>query len=306
MSPATQDFESWRDAVSTAFVPLDAVSTGPSAFRGGLMTGTLGSLQLSEVVGREVEVRRTRATIRRADPGLIKVGLQVRGHGVLVQREREASLAPGDFAVYDTSEPYDLHFDGDFSMFVVMFPRDALRIGSRDLTTVSARRIRSDRGVGALVSPFLAGLRRGLVDDSLPTTPVMEDAVLDLLSAALDEEVPHHSRGSTLLVEAKTLIESELGDTALSTTTVAARLHISPRYLQKLFEGDGHTVAGWVRSRRLEKCHRDLRDPGMRSISIGSICARHGLIDSSHFSKVFKERYGMSPRDFRIISDCHA
>ena len=299
MSPVAQSFEQWRENVSMAFVPLDAVSTGPSSFEGTLVSSTLGTLQLSEVTGREVDVRRTRATIRRSDPGLIKVGLQLTGSGTLVQNDREAVLNPGDFAVYDTSAPYELHFSGDFEMFVVMFPRRELRIDDRELTTVAARRIEGAQGVGALVSPFLHTLRRNALDGTLPTTPMLEHAVLDLLGAALDDAAPHEARGSTLLVEAKALVESHLSDPSLSTASLAARLHISTRYLQKLFESDGRTVAGWIRSRRLDRCHRDLRDPRFAGDSIGTICARHGLIDSSNFSKLFKEAYGVPPREYR-------
>ncbi|MFF1946275.1 helix-turn-helix domain-containing protein [Rhodococcus qingshengii] len=296
-----ENFEQWRKSISTAFVPLDAVTTGSSQFQGALRSSALGSLQLSEVAGREVDVRRTRATIRRADPGLIKVGLQLTGRGVVTQCGRQAILAPGDFAVYDTSETYDLHFASEFSMFVVMFPRERLRISSRELTAVTARRIQGDHGVGALVSPFLSGLRRNLAANSFPSTPMFEDAVLNLLAAALDEEAPRDVRASTLLIEAKSLIEANLGNPSLSTAVLAARLHISARYLQKLFAADGRTVAGWIRSRRLEKCHQDLADPRLRMDSIGTICARHGFFDSSAFSKLFRETYGLSPRDFRTL-----
>ena len=300
MSPATQDFEHWRENVSMAFVPLDAVSTGPSQFEGTLVSSTLGALQLSEVAGREVDVRRTRATIRRSDPGLIKVGLQLSGCGTIVQNGREAVLHPGDFAVYDTSSPYELHFAGNFEMFVVMFPREELRIDPRELTTVAARRIEGGHGVGALVSPFLHTLRCNAFDGTLPAIPMLEHAVLDLMCAALDDAAPQHAPGSTLLLEAKSLAESHLDDPTLSTTTLAARLHISVRYLQKLFESDGRTVAGWIRSRRLDRCHRDLRNPRFAADSIGTICARNGLIDSSNFSKLFKETYGVSPREYRV------
>ncbi|WP_415972381.1 helix-turn-helix domain-containing protein [Rhodococcus sp. 077-4] len=300
MSPVAQDFEQWRENVSTAFVPLDAVSTGPSSFEGTLVSSTLGALQLSEVTGREVDVRRTRATIRRSDPGLIKVGLQLGGCGSIVQNDREAVLHPGDFAVYDTSAPYELHFAGDFEMFVVMFPRDELRIDSRELTAVAARRIEGAHGVGALVSPFLHTLRRTAFDGTLPTTPMLEHAVLDLLCAALDDAAPHETPGSTLLIEAKSLVDTHLSDPALSTASIAGRLHISTRYLQKLFESDGRTVAGWIRSRRLDRCRRELRDPRCAADSIGTICARNGLVDSSNFSKLFKETYGVSPRHYRV------
>jgi AraC-like DNA-binding protein len=299
---AGEDFEHWRESVSTAFVPLDAVSVGSAPFEGRVASASLRSLQLSDVAGRQVEVRRTRATIRRADPGLIKVGMQLNGHGVITQNDHQAVLAPGDFAVYDTREPYDLRFDGDFSMFVLMFPRDRLRIGARELSDVTARRIQGNHGVGALVSPFLAGLRQNLADDSLPVTPMFEDAIFDLLGAALDEEAPRAAPGSVLLIEAKSIIDTHLADTTLSTAAIAARLHISTRYLQKLFEADGRTVASWIRARRLEQCRRDLADPRLRADSIGTICARHGLLDQSSFSKLFRDAYGLSPRDFRQSS----
>lgn len=294
-------FDRWREEVSAAFVPLDASSTASDGvFDGELKSGSVGSLHISEVSGRCVDVRRTRAVIRRSDPGLIKVGVQLRGTGIVVQRDRQAVLRPGDFAVYDTSEPYTLHFDDDFAMFVLMFPRESLKIKPNDLAHVSAMRINGDDGVGSLVSPFLAGLRKGLSDGLSPSSRMFEDAVLDLVSAALDERAPHdtQSPGAVILAGAQSFIESALHDPDLNTSRVAAAQHISPRYLQKLFESDGG-VAAWIRSRRLECCRRDLEDPRHAQDSIGTICARYGLVDSAHFSRVFKEAYGISPRQAR-------
>lgn len=294
-------FDRWREEVSAAFVPLDASSSAPDGmFDGGLRSGSVGSLHISEVSGCSVDVRRTPAVIRRSDPGLVKVGVQLRGRGVVVQREREAVLEPGDFAVYDTSEPYALHFNDEFAMFVMMFPRESLKIRPNDLAHVSALRIKGDDGVGSFVSPFLTNLRKGLSGGFSPSSRMFEDGVLDLVSAALDERAPHESQasGAVLLAGAQSFIESNLHDPDLNTSTVAADRHISPRYLQKLFEADGG-VAAWIRSRRLEHCRRDLEDPRLACDSIGTISARYGLVDSAHFSRVFKEAYGISPRQVR-------
>jgi AraC-like DNA-binding protein len=35
------------------------------------------------------------------------------------------------------------------------------------------------------------------------------------------------------------------------------------------------------------------------SLSISEICFRWGFNGSAHFSRSFKERYGVSPRDYR-------
>lgn len=297
-------FEQWQRAVSEAFVPLDAAALGARGgdFHGSLHCATLGSsMRLSEVSGVRVRVRRTADTIRRADPGLVKVGVQLHGSGILRQGKQEARLTPGDFTVYDTRVPYELRFGGDFSMFVVMLPRDSLRITAGVLAAVSGRRIRGRDGVGALVSPFLIRLRHNLQQETLPTVPMFEDAVADLLSAAFDENAPrlHERSGPTLLASAKAFIDDNLSDTELNTAMVAAHHHISTRYLQKLFETDGHTVASWIRTRRLDKCRRDIIDPRLRKENIREIRTRYGFLDTAHFSRLFKDTFGHSPRAFR-------
>lgn len=89
-------------------------------------------------------VRRSSRAIAQNDPGFIKLGLQVRGYSVISQDDRDAALAPGDFAIYDTSRPYVLDFAESFEMFVVMFPAELLRF---DFVTNSAsRRASSEHG----------------------------------------------------------------------------------------------------------------------------------------------------------------
>ncbi|MEN0134900.1 MAG: helix-turn-helix domain-containing protein [Rhodococcus sp. (in: high G+C Gram-positive bacteria)] len=295
-------FDHWQHAISEAFVPLEVRSTAPDGtdpFSGTLRSTSLGAMQLSEVAGRQVAVRRTPATITRSDPGMIKVGVQLAGDGTLVQHDREAHLTPGDFAIYDTSTPYELRFTQHFSMFVLMFPRDLLRFTSQDLDAVSARRIHGSAGIGALVSTLLTNLNAPDID-TMSASRVLQDAVLDLLIAALHAEVPPFAtQEPALLSDAMSFIEANIDDTALDTAVVASRHHVSARHLQRTFAAAGHTVAGWIRNSRLEKCRHDLADVHLNGESIAAICSRYGLVNSSHFSKLFKETYGMSPRAYR-------
>lgn len=295
-------FDLWHAAISDNFLPLEAVLfASDAAFAGDVESRTIGSVQLSEVSGRQVVVSRTAMTIRRSDPGWIKLGMQVVGRGVIRQAGHEAVLMPGDFAIYDTAKPYRLEFDGPFTTFVVMFPRAELRVKEQDLAAGVAHSICGERGIGGVVSPFLSGLRRSLVDEKLRDSPMLESAVFDLTSAVLHEGRSGLERhpGEVLLASAKAFIEAHLSNIELNTRLIAERHHISPRYLQRLFEEDGATVAGWIRRRRLEKCGNDLADGRLAHLSIGAICARHGLVDSSHVSKIFKEEYGIPPREYR-------
>lgn len=82
---------------------------------------------------------------------------------------------------------------------------------------------------------------------------------------------------------------------------IASALHISTRYLHKLFEADGTTAGAWIRARRMERCRRDLADPMMASYSVSTIGARWGLLDPSRMSRLFRQAYGMSPREYRAL-----
>ncbi|MET8996010.1 helix-turn-helix domain-containing protein [Amycolatopsis sp. NPDC004169] len=103
----------------------------------------------------------------------------------------------------------------------------------------------------------------------------------------------------TLVARIQAFIAGNLGDPGLTPETIAAAHHISVRYLQKLFQQEGRTVAGWIRRRRLEQCRRDLADPRLAGRSITAIAARWGFASPAHFSHAFRGAYGVSPRQFR-------
>ena len=72
--PAAEQFGMWHDAVSKAFVPLEATCRTEDAFGGELVVQDVGAVQLSDVSGGAVLVERSPRTIRCADPGYLKLG----------------------------------------------------------------------------------------------------------------------------------------------------------------------------------------------------------------------------------------
>ncbi|MFC9549908.1 helix-turn-helix domain-containing protein [Rhodococcus sp. NPDC056960] len=304
--PAQEKFDAWRETVSNAFVPLDATSHTPAAFTGNLLSEAIGSLQVSEVTGGAVEVRRTPDAIRRSDPGYLKLGMQIRGYCVLSQDDREAALTPGDFSMYDTGRPYRVSFERDFAQLVVMFPHELIHLRPDAMKDMTARRVSGRRGVGGLVSKLLVGIAeqlRGI--EELAANQQLSSGVLNLLAAALSEQlgcesnVPPETHKAALVLQIKSFINAHLDDPELSSAPIARAHNISARYLQKLFEGEGTTATEWIRHRRLEHCRRDLADPRNSGTPIATIAAQWGLLDSSYFSKLFKTTYGISPREFR-------
>jgi AraC-like DNA-binding protein len=119
-----------------------------------------------------------------------------------------------------------------------------------------------------------------------------------LLPIGRDQVTPDTPRGA-LLLKIYAFIEEHLSDPQLSPTLVARSNHLSIRYLHKLFETQSMTVAAWIRERRLERCRNDLLDPGLRAQSVSYIAARRGFPEPSHFSRVFRQAYGVPPSEYR-------
>ena len=61
-------------------------------------------------------------------------------------------------------------------------------------------------------------------------------------------------------------------------------------------------VGEWIRAQRLEGCRRDLARSGRTAPTIAFIAHRWGFGDATHFSRTFREAYGMSPREWRALN----
>ena len=299
-------FDAYRDTVSKTFVPLTPKAREPlSTFGCRLDSHSVGAVQVSTIKATPHFVVRTPAAARHAEEAYFKLGLQMSGHARLEQDGRQADLNPGDFAIYDTTRPYSLEFLSDYHMVVVMFPRSLLRVPARQVENLTARSVSGRIGMGALLSPVLAGLEQE-VETGTKAGAHLSDAVIDLIAACFspsdERSAPAGSRKQQLLSNIRTYIEANLPNPALDVASIAAAHHISASYLQKLFASESMSVAAFIREQRLDRCRRELADPTSQERSAAAIAAHWGFHDASHFSRLFRAAYGMTPGEARASS----
>lgn len=302
-------FEAWEVQICHTFVPLRARRADDvTGFSGEVDSAMLGSVMLAEVSASHALVERTPRLIRSDDPELYKFGLQVSGTSLIEQDDRRASLRPGDLAIYDTSRPYRITFSDDFRMTVAMFPRALVRLPAQQMAAMTAVRLAGDNGLGALIAPLMKGIGAELNASRPVIATHLGDAVVDLVTAAfaqqldrpLDPDSPASYR--TLVTRVRTFVDERLPDPALTSKAVADAHFVSVRYLQKVFATEGMSVSTLIRTRRLERCRRDLVDRTCEHLSIAQIGCRWGFPDAAHFSRLFRATYGLSPREFRKAS----
>jgi AraC family transcriptional activator of tynA and feaB len=258
-----------------------------------------GTLQFGKGTSTAQSLSRSSRQIARGNSDFFHVCVMSYGQALFSQDGREAKLEPGDFVLSDRTRPDQFIFDSEFSQAVVMIPRQMLtcRVGSAERFT--AIRIDGSKGLGGLLSPVLQNLGGQLRDIPADAQARIAGNVIDLVASAVlsESEGLPISSGMTY-VRVKFWIESHLAQD-LSGERIASECGVSVRHLNRLFARDGVSLMQYVWERRLARCQRELTDPMMCHRSIIEIAMASGFKDPSHFSRVYRARYGRTARDDR-------
>jgi AraC-like DNA-binding protein len=213
-------------------------------------------------------------------------------------------LAPGDLCFYDAGHPAVLDFPERFRATVFLVPGDLLALTPADARRITRTPVTRASPLGTLLSPLLSDLARTASEARPPVGEMLAWNAVNLLATLAAEQLGAHLPGTPdgqapVLGRILEYVELHLTDPDLSPEAIARAHHISVRYLHKLFQDEGTTVGRWILRRRLEECRRDLLRYGRGNRTIAAVAGRWGFTSATHFSRVFRTAYGMSPREWR-------
>ena len=290
----------WNDAVSDAYVPLACDAPGGDVV-GDIRVDSLATLELSRVTSTAQRVHRTPSLIARAVEDWFLVSIQTEGVGRVTQDDRTAVLHPGDFALYDSTRPYRLEFDGDFQQYVLMLPGPTLRSQLREAREFTARGVHGSRGAGHLMIEMIRTLAADIAVLEPAAAAAVAQSVEHIVVAGLSSlggEPPEPSLEARR-EQVRTVARARLRDPGLTVAAIAAQLHTSVSTLHRAFAGQPCSIAEWIWARRLDAVRADLCDPALRHRTISDLAFSWGFVDASHFSRAFRARFGRTARDVR-------
>jgi AraC-like DNA-binding protein len=263
---------------------------------------------LGDMLGTEVDsdaqARLARISGARMRLPRFFVHLQLEGEGVVRQDGREALLLAGDFSLCDGTRHYEVGCPPGSRMLMLAIPTAKLRRHVACPESLAAVPMRGRSGVGGLISGLLRSYwlecRDSLEGESAEQTAV---AVLDLLGAAY-AQVPrthaeHSSRGTAHRIRIINYIHAHLYDPDLTPAQIARACRITTRYLHYLFSDGEETVARYILARRLEASSQALLADSQRGRTVTAIAFDHGFNSATHFGRVFRAQFGMTPREYR-------
>jgi AraC-like DNA-binding protein len=208
-------------------------------------------------------------------------------------------LEPGDCSIL-RNEPVTATGPA-VDLIAVFVPDSCVGVHRQTLRGAEGHVFTTGHGTPNLVASLLTGLAAQL-DHYAPSNPSrLAHHVVGLLTLMCADDTGSAKR--QLLERSEEYIEAHLADVDLTPDRIAEALHVSSRTLHRVFEAEGVTVGTWIRNRRLERCRLDLADSVLREVPVSLIASRWGLWDPSHFSRLFKSCFGLSPRAYRLAHD---
>lgn len=300
ISGPAESFRSWTEAVRRRVMRFEFDCDRPRAFTGILQHRSLGGVDFINMASRRHAAHRGAPQISAADSGFCVLTLQLAGQLRITQDDRTAVVRPGEYALYDSSQPVVLSGSDDYKSTCIRFPTSRLAMrGSEPLEGVTARAFDCAGGLPATVWDTLISLNRNLGQLGAHG-PHAVRTTLELVGTMVREQVGAAAGPRPDLLERiADYIDEHLADPNLGPARIAAAHHISPRRLHQLFAPTGTSVARRIRARRIEMCRRDLADPALAGVPAFAIGSRWGFPGASHFGQVFKRETGCTPAEFR-------
>ncbi|WUH98992.1 AraC family transcriptional regulator [Spirillospora sp. NBC_00431] len=302
-------FDAWCDLMGEMPCSYLVRSDHAADYGYTLRVARVGSVTVAHTAVPSIHAVRTPRMIRQANDGVYVLELSRRGDIGAEQSGREVAAAVGQWIVQDSCRPHSLWSvaQGHRSPVAVglAVPKSMVGLDEATVAPLLTGPLPGDSGFGGMLTDVAARILREPGGYGLADAPRLGEVLRDLVAAMFAHELnagrllpeETHSRALSLRIQAFAL--ARLGDRDLTPGTIAAAHHISVGYLHRLFRREGRTVAGWVRTQRLERARRDLADPAQRATPVQAVAARWGFAHASDFSRAFRRAYGMSPRDYR-------
>ncbi|GAB2922634.1 transcriptional regulator FeaR [Paraburkholderia jirisanensis] len=236
---------------------------------------------------------------RPASEDCVFVKVIASGSVIISQHGEDRTFPASSVLTVDGAWPFKERFLGSTRLIALRMPKQALK--ARGYAYGSRRIIVPD-----LSCPDVAFLRDLLIciagQMELPSLPFRErvgEQTLDMMETLLSDPINSlvSGRSDIIILRAKSTIARRLGDSRLNIDQIATELRISANYLAKLFRKEGTTVMRYVLEKRLERAHSLIKQFGQHRMQIQEIAYLCGFESPSHFSRMFKQRFGISPRD---------
>jgi AraC-like DNA-binding protein len=261
----------------------------------------LGGVQLVHLrrSGLFIEVARERDDC----PPVVAMMLGSRSRASREQFGHTVEQVTGVVDMIELNQPHRTWGQSSRNGWCVKIPVDALvlppatirrarpALSTSPLQRVYASHLRTLTTLAHVLAPDPAAAELGVA------TVALSRAVIS--SAAGDGAHTREALHESLVPRIQVFVREHLHQPDLSPHMIAAAHHISVRLLYRLMAEAGLPLEQWIIDQRLEGARRDLASVVGRHQSIAVIAHQWAFASPSHFTRRFRAKYGVTPREWQ-------
>lgn len=299
--PAAERLTFWRDGVLKRMEPTSLSEAG-GPFRAHLRRVSVEGAELVEHASNAVFAERS-AERRRID-GCDDISIDVMRfcQAASIDHAGEHRLRAGDMCVVDYSQPIAVRRTRHSAIGLIL-PRGRVReILGGDVDALAGRQMVAHGMTAVLRHHLLTTL------DEAPYMSASERVIAVDAAAGMALAIFQAGRFKAADVEqfadgfyqaARRLIDRQCDDPDLTPGRAAMALGCSRASLYRLFAKRGESVASIIWSSRIERAWRMLTSAEGAGLLIADIAFRCGFREVPTFTRMFRRRFGMTPREAR-------
>jgi AraC-like DNA-binding protein len=297
--------EGWREVLARTYsIPFDVRPRADAgeAFEATASRWALGDVALVRTAHGPGAGRRGSAEIAASQGDVLGLLFSRKGRIELDFDGEDATLLPGQFVLWDGSRPGGFTTDGSVDNHTLVVPRELMTNVAPEYQEAVGKPLPSSHPAAQVMANFLDALMPMVGGLDRVSRHAVAGAALELLPAVIarSDRLEEPPPAAALLTAVRFYIDEHLGDPALSPASIARANAISLRTLYRLFEAADESVSAAIRDRRLSRCHADLTRGTDESVT--GIAFRWGFRNMSHFSRLFRERYGICAREIQMAA----
>lgn len=301
--PQSQRLDYWVGAIYEGFEELEASSSMVSAFGASLESAQCGQVLVNRVVGSAQDVFRTRSAISRSADSCFYLLSKLDAPWAAGQNNGVSRLLPGDCMLFDSKQPYKLHFTGSADVITLKLSVDWVESWLTDPEKQSGLRIDATSGWGRPLSNFVRQLTPEMAAAPPLPTKLMTDQLGSLLALGTNDFAPDQSANDrtvdAFIRKAVDCVQRRHAEFGLTAQVIARELCVSERTLHRHFARSGATFLQHLTKQRMAIAEGMLRDPRFDRITVSEIGRRVGLADTSHFIRQCRASLGVTPATIR-------